>query len=148
MTKWPSTPEKVALGKALYHEKNLASGTLSCASCHDVATYGVDNKPNSPGPDGKSGERNTPTTLNAFRQFAQFWDGRAATVEEQSTMHMVHAALTGNTQESNRLQHIGHMPHDAAFAAHVHLVGGEQDFERAQRMGDQEKQGTKDKGQL
>lgn len=81
----PGTPEKVALGKALYHEKHLSkNGNLSCASCHDLANYGVDNKAKSPGSDGKDGERNTPTTWNAFRQFRQFWDGRAATVEEQS----------------------------------------------------------------
>jgi len=81
----PGTPEKVALGKALYHEKALSkNGNLSCASCHDLATYGVDNKPTSPGTDGVNGDRNTPTTWNSFRQFRQFWDGRAATVEEQA----------------------------------------------------------------
>ncbi|MEO6597779.1 MAG: cytochrome c peroxidase [Planctomycetota bacterium] len=81
----PSTPEKVALGKALYHEKSLSKdGSQSCASCHDVATYGVDNKPMSPG-----AVRNTPTTLNAFREFAQFWDGRASTVEDSAAEHGV-----------------------------------------------------------
>lgn len=86
----PSTPEKVALGKALYHEKHLSkNGNLSCASCHDLANYGVDNKPTSPGADGKNGERNTPTVYNAARQFTQFWDGRAATVEEQVLVHIV-----------------------------------------------------------
>lgn len=80
----PVTPEKVKLGKALYHEKSISkNGNTSCASCHDIATYGVDNKRVSPGSDGKDGDRNTPTTLNAFRQYAQFWDARAATVEEQ-----------------------------------------------------------------
>lgn len=81
-----STPDLVALGKALYHEKHLSkNGNISCASCHDLSTYGVDNKPTSPGTDGKNGERNTPTTYNAFRQFKQFWDGRADSVEAQAT---------------------------------------------------------------
>lgn len=97
----PSTPEKVALGKALYHEKHLSkNGNLSCASCHDLATYGVDNKPTSPGSDGKNGERNTPTVYNAARQFAQFWDGRAATVEEQSTFPIVNAVEHGLADEA------------------------------------------------
>lgn len=79
------TPDKVALGKALYHEKALSkNGNLSCASCHDLGNYGVDSKPTSPGSDGKNGDRNTPTSLNAARQFVQFWDGRAETVEDQA----------------------------------------------------------------
>ncbi|MEC8252911.1 MAG: cytochrome c peroxidase [Planctomycetota bacterium] len=76
-----STPELVALGNALYHSEHLsAQGTLSCASCHDLNNYGVDSKPTS------TGERNTPTTLNASRHFRQFWDGRAASVEELVVM--------------------------------------------------------------
>lgn len=79
------TAEKVALGKALYHEKALSkNGNLSCASCHDLGNYGVDSKPTSPGSDGKNGDRNTPTSLNAARQFVQFWDGRAETIEDQA----------------------------------------------------------------
>lgn len=79
-----SNADMVALGKALYHDKRLSSdGTISCASCHSLETFGVDNKPMSPGVGGKMGVRNSPTTLNAFQQVAQFWDGRAATVEDQ-----------------------------------------------------------------
>lgn len=82
-----STPELVALGNALYHSEQLsAKGNLSCASCHDLNNYGVDSKPTSPGSTGENGDRNTPTTLNAFRHFRQFWDGRAASVEEQAIM--------------------------------------------------------------
>ena len=82
--KKPGNADMVALGKALYHDKRLSSdGTISCASCHSLETFGVDNKPTSPGVGGKPDVRNTPTTLNAFQQVAQFWDGRAATVEDQ-----------------------------------------------------------------
>jgi len=97
----PPTPEKIALGKLLYHDQSLSkNGNLSCASCHDLANYGVDGKPVSPGSDGKDGERNSPTTYNAFRQFAQFWDGRAATVEEQSTGPMLNAVEHGLADEA------------------------------------------------
>lgn len=79
------TAEKVALGKSLYHEKALSkNGNLSCASCHDLGNYGVDSKPTSPGSEGKNGDRNTPTSLNAARHFVQFWDGRAETIEDQA----------------------------------------------------------------
>lgn len=76
-----ATPALVALGKTLYHSEHLSQqGNVSCASCHDLSSYGVDNKPTSP---GSASERNAPSTYNAARQFRQFWDGRAATVEEQ-----------------------------------------------------------------
>ncbi|MBL9076811.1 MAG: cytochrome-c peroxidase [Planctomycetes bacterium] len=97
----PSTPEKVALGKALYHEQSLSkNGNLSCASCHDLSTYGVDNKPVSPGSTGQNGDRNTPTVYNAFRQFTQFWDGRAKNVEEQSTGPILNPVEHGIVDEA------------------------------------------------
>lgn len=81
----PVTPEKVALGKQLYYENRLSMhNTESCNTCHNLATFGVDNKPTSPGDDGKNGTRNSPTTLNAALHFVQFWDGRMKDVEEQA----------------------------------------------------------------
>jgi len=81
----PITPEKVALGKALYFDNRLSKeGNISCNSCHNLNTYGVDNKPTSPGDGGSFGDRNSPTVLNAAFHFAQFWDGRAVDVEEQA----------------------------------------------------------------
>lgn len=80
-----STPELIALGDRLYHEKKLsAQGNLSCASCHDLSRAGQDGEPTSPGSTGVRGDRNSPTSMNAYRQIAQFWDGRATTVEEQA----------------------------------------------------------------
>ena len=81
----PLTPEKVALGKALYYENMLSMhNTQSCNTCHNLATYGVDNKATSTGDLGKNGNRNSPTTLNAALNFHQFWDGRMKDVEEQA----------------------------------------------------------------
>ncbi len=81
----PLTPEKIALGKKLYFDNNLSKEKhISCNSCHNIDTYGVDNKPVSEGDDGGFGDRNSPTVLNAAIQFAQFWDGRNKDVEEQA----------------------------------------------------------------
>jgi len=81
----PLTPEKIALGKKLYHEKKLSlGGDLTCASCHGLDTFGVDNKQFSTGHKGQLGGRNAPTVLNAGLHVAQFWDGRAADLEEQA----------------------------------------------------------------
>lgn len=80
-----TTSSKVALGKMLYFEPRLSkSSVVSCNSCHNLATAGVDNLPTSMGHLAQFGPRNSPTVLNAGLQVAQFWDGRAATLEDQA----------------------------------------------------------------
>lgn len=77
--------ELIKLGKKLYFESALSkNGKISCNSCHNLETYGVDNQKTSPGHDGTRGDRNSPTTLNAGYHFKQFWDGRAQDLEEQA----------------------------------------------------------------
>ena len=79
------SPAKVALGKKLYHDTRLSgNNTISCATCHDLATGGVDRKVVSTGIDGKKGTINAPTVYNAAFNFAQFWDGRAHNLQEQA----------------------------------------------------------------
>jgi len=81
----PTTPEKVELGKMLYHDPRLSStGTVSCASCHNTMLGGEDNRPNSMGVNGQTGGRSAPTVWNSAFNHVQFWDGRAASLEEQA----------------------------------------------------------------
>jgi cytochrome c peroxidase len=81
----PITDEKVALGRMLYYEPRLSkSQQISCNNCHKLDKYGVDGEPTSDGHKGQKGDRNSPTVYNAAGHFAQFWDGRAADVEEQA----------------------------------------------------------------
>ena len=81
----PFTPEKIDLGRMLYYENRMSiNEKLSCNTCHDLANFGVDNEPTSPGHEGKRGARNSPTVYNAALHVAQFWDGRAKDVEEQA----------------------------------------------------------------
>jgi cytochrome c peroxidase len=81
----PITPEKIELGRQLYFDKRFSiSQTLSCNTCHQLSNSGVDNEPTSKGHKGQRGARNSPTVYNAAFHFAQFWDGRAADVEEQA----------------------------------------------------------------
>ncbi len=81
----PTTPEKVALGKILYHDPRLSStGTVACASCHNTSLGGEDNRPNSMGVNGQTGGRSAPTVWNAAFNKVQFWDGRAASLEAQA----------------------------------------------------------------
>jgi cytochrome c peroxidase len=81
----PVTDAKVALGATLYFDPRLSKNhDISCNSCHDLARFGVDGEPTSPGHRGQRGGRNSPTVYNAAFHVAQFWDGRAADVEEQA----------------------------------------------------------------
>jgi cytochrome c peroxidase len=81
----PITEAKVKLGRLLFYENRFSIGQdLSCNSCHDLAKYGVDNEPTSFGHKKQRGARNSPTVYNAAAHFAQFWDGRAASIEDQA----------------------------------------------------------------
>ena len=79
------TPEKVALGRMLFHDVNLSlDRTLSCASCHALAEGGDDNRRYSVGYLYQIGDRNAPTVLNAAYLTRLFWDGRAPSLERQA----------------------------------------------------------------
>lgn len=81
----PLTPEKIALGKQLYFDTRLsADGTVSCASCHDPARGFSDGRPTSAGIRGQVGGRSAPVSINRLFSQDQFWDGRAASLEEQA----------------------------------------------------------------
>lgn len=87
MASGPSRPTEaeVNLGRQLYHETLLSGGhDVSCNSCHALNGYGADGRRVSFGSHGLTGGRNAPTVYNAAGQVAQFWDGRAANVEEQA----------------------------------------------------------------
>jgi cytochrome c peroxidase len=79
------TKEKIDLGRMLYFDKRFSKNQdVSCNSCHDVAKYGTDNSAVSTGHKNQKGGRSAPTVYNAALHIAQFWDGRAPTVEEQA----------------------------------------------------------------
>ena len=79
------TEAKVELGKLLYFDKRLSKdGTVACASCHDPKTGWAEHTPTSTGIGGQVGGANAPTVINAAYADAQFWDGRAASLEEQA----------------------------------------------------------------
>ena len=77
--------ERVFVGRMLYYETRLsADQKISCNTCHELEKYGVDGEATSDGHKGQKGSRNSPTVYNAAGHVAQFWDGRAANVEEQA----------------------------------------------------------------
>lgn len=78
-------PAKVELGKKLFFDPRLSrSGFISCNSCHNLSMGGSDNLPTSIGHNWQEGPINSPTVLNSSLSVAQFWDGRAANLQEQA----------------------------------------------------------------
>jgi cytochrome c peroxidase len=70
-------------------------GTVACATCHDPARAFTDGRSVSIGVKGRAGQRNSPTILNALYNAAQFWDGRARTLEEQAALPITNPSEMG-----------------------------------------------------
>lgn len=93
-------PAKVELGKKLFFDPRLSkSGVISCNSCHNLAAGGTDNLPTSVGHGWAIGPINSPTVLNAVYNVAQFWDGRAADLQEQAAGPIEAAIEMGSSHE-------------------------------------------------
>jgi cytochrome c peroxidase len=96
----PLTRAKIELGRQLYFDTRLsADNTVSCASCHDPdegygkhTQFGV-------GIGNQTGNRNSPVSYNRILSDVQFWDGRAATLEEQAKGPIANPIEMGNTHE-------------------------------------------------
>ncbi|MGA0539929.1 cytochrome-c peroxidase [Neotabrizicola sp. VNH66] len=123
----PITPEKIALGKALFFDPRLsASGVFSCYSCHNLTTGGDDNMETSVGHGWQKGPRNAPTALNAVLNEAQFWDGRAEDLKAQAKGPVQAGVEMANTPD-NVVATLSSMPayvdgFKAAFPGEVDAV--------------------------
>jgi cytochrome c peroxidase len=92
----PQTPEKIALGQTLFFDGRLsADGTVACSTCHDPDHAFTDRRPTSIGIQGRVGQRNAPTVLNALYNKTQFWDGRVKTLEQQAALPIVNSVEMG-----------------------------------------------------
>ena len=81
----PLTRAKIELGRQLYFDKRLSlDSTVSCASCHDPAAGYAANTPTGVGIGKQLGGRNSPVAFNRILSAAQFWDGRADSLEAQA----------------------------------------------------------------
>ena len=79
------SPEKIALGKQLYFDPRMSlDNTVSCATCHDPQKGWSNGEAVATGVGGLKGGRSSPTVINAAYGKLQFWDGRAANLEEQA----------------------------------------------------------------
>ena len=114
----PMTRAKIELGRQLYFDERLSSdNTISCASCHDPhqgfgahTQFGV-------GVNGQEGGRNSPISHNRILSKAQFWDGRAGSLEDQAVGPIQAGIEMGNT-------------HEACVATIVNIPGYKKQFEK------------------
>lgn len=107
----PQTPEKIALGERLFFDGRLSvDGTVACSTCHDPARAFTDGRTVSIGVKGRAGQRNSPTILNALYNSAQFWDGRAKTLEEQAALPIVNPSEMGQPSMDAAVAKIAAVP--------------------------------------
>jgi len=95
------TRAKIELGRQLYFDERLSlDSTVSCASCHHPehgyareTQFGVGIK-------GQMGGRNSPVSYNRILSRAQFWDGRAASLEAQAVGPIANPIEMGYTHDA------------------------------------------------
>lgn len=116
----PLTKEKIALGRELYFDPRLSvDGTVSCASCHNPKLAFTDGQKASIGIRGQIGRRSAPTIINRVFSRAQFWDGRALSLEEQAKGPIVNPIEMGNKNHNEVVKRLRY------------IKGYREDFKRA-----------------
>lgn len=109
----PVTPGKVGLGRRLFFDPILSRDhTISCSSCHDPRRAFSDGLTVAIGRAGRRGTRNVPSLINRGYGSMHFWDGRAASLEEQVLQPIVTENEMGMTLE----QVVGRLSEDAEYA--------------------------------
>ncbi len=97
----PLTKAKIELGRQLYFDTRLSKdNTVSCASCHAPDFGYAKDTQFGVGINGQMGGRNSPTAYNRILSSVQFWDGRAASLEEQAKGPIQNPIEMGNTHEA------------------------------------------------
>ncbi len=111
----PQTPEKVALGRALFDDKRLSvDGSVSCSTCHQPDRAFTDGRSLAQGVRQQNGTRNAPTLINSAYLTSMFWDGRRGSLEEQAADPLVNPVEHGLDSHGEVLARVRA---DAAYVA-------------------------------
>src|SRR5690348_15425505 len=96
----PSTPAKVELGRRLFSEQRLSrDGSVACVTCHDPRRAFTDELRVARGIGRLEGTRRVPALINRGYGTSFFWDGRAATLEEQVLQPILNPREMGMTMD-------------------------------------------------
>lgn len=107
----PMSEAKTELGKQLFFDPRLSvDGTISCNSCHNVMASGADSRPVSVGVAGQKGGRSAPTVWNSAFLSVQFWDGRAASLEDQAKGPVLNPIEMGMPSKDEAVSRIRSIP--------------------------------------
>jgi cytochrome c peroxidase len=111
----PLTRDVIDLGRRLFHERRLSrDGSMACVSCHQPERAFASGTATAAGVGGARGARNVPTLVNRAWGRAFFWDGRAATLEEQVLQPILDAELNMSARDVVTLTQTA--PYRARFA--------------------------------
>jgi cytochrome c peroxidase len=111
-------PVRLQLGERLFHDPRLSQdGTRSCATCHDLAHGGSDNRRYAMGADGRPLDYNTPTVLNAALSFRLNWRGNLRSLDELSESVLLDKRLMATTWDDLLARLRASPDYRSAFAA-------------------------------
>jgi cytochrome c peroxidase len=129
----PQTQSKIDLGKTLFFDTALSRDrSLSCATCHDPGMAYSDGRARAIGITHTTLSRRSPSLLNSAYNATQFWDGRAASLEDQALVPVLSRSEMGMRSRDallRRLRSSAEYPRmfHQAFGKAVNLL----DMERA-----------------
>ena len=114
----PPTPERVRLGRWLFFDKRLsADNKIACATCHRPKNAFSEPTSVSTGINGQKGGRKAPSFVNlAWSPLPHFfWDGRAASLEEQAGGPMINPIEMGNKNHELVVKKLADIPGYAKY---------------------------------
>jgi len=107
----PITDAKAKLGDMIFDEKRVsADNSVACNTCHSPRNGFTTHTETSRGVRDQIGKRNAPSILNAMFYKSMFWDGRAATLEEQSTLPILNPIEMGQRDPQDVVAKLAAIP--------------------------------------
>jgi cytochrome c peroxidase len=107
----PTTDAKAKLGDMIFDEKRVSSdNSVACNTCHSPRNGFTTHTEASRGVGDQIGKRNAPSILNAMFYKAMFWDGRAATLEEQATLPILNPIEMGQKDPKDVVAKLAAIP--------------------------------------
>ena len=107
----PLTDAKAKLGDMIFDEKRVSSdNSVACNTCHSPRNGFTTHTAASRGVGDQIGKRNAPSILNAMFYKSMFWDGRAATLEEQATLPILNPVEMGQKDPKDVVAKLAAIP--------------------------------------